>query len=628
MVSWKGLFSWDGRDRHHLHDEIQALLPTRRDDVPPSAIPAKEVTKVALRLKYQIEQVIPCELPEDRVEQAHSPIITQCVIDTAKEAGGKENSACVVYCLLVVKKWFKLQAVKELWDADLHNVRALACEIIAKHLIETEEDMDYLMEDVLLKRYSIVIDNEDTVPANAIERAVDLHALHVIGSSGYQKCIGYLWRGWLVQDDDDSARFVHYNNKGNTNYWVHCDPDRMRVPMYQNAVQVLVSVIYLALYTGAINTINPTGDVDVIEVLLYVFTFGFICDELAKLWKVGRYYIGFWNVFNSTLYAILTVSFVTRMIALAHPLDTKERRHYNELSYNFLAFSAPLFWGRLLLYLDNFRFFGAMLVVLKVMMRESAIFFILLFVICVGFLQAFIGLDQVDNNLTAVGFISKAMLNAIMTSPDFDGFENFGHPFGLILYYIYTFVIMVILLNILIALYNSAYEDITDNATDEYMALFAQKTMQFVRAPDENVFIAPFNLIELFFLILPLEWWMNSKTYARLNDHIMAFIYAPLLLFTAGLETRAAHRVKTNVKRGAEDDDVIEEWEQMESSIDFEGDGWAKKVESTKPNVEFDTATKEIIELREEVRALKDLVEMLVERKVNGNDKGNGKDDS
>lgn len=48
----------------------------------------------------------------------------------------------------------------------------------------------------------------------------------------------------------------------------------------------------------------------------------------------------------------------------------------------------------------------------------------------------------------------------------------------------------LVLLNILIALYNSAYEDITKNALDEYMALFTQKTMQFVRAPDENVFIA------------------------------------------------------------------------------------------------------------------------------------------
>jgi hypothetical protein len=402
------------------------VLPTRRDEIPPSPIPAKEVTKVALRLKYQIEEVIPCELPEERVEQAHSTIITTGVIATAKNAGGEENRACVVYCLLVVKKWFKQQAVLELWDADLHNVRALACEVIAKQIIETEEDMDYLMEDVLLKRYSISVDGEDTMPANAIERAVDLHALRVIGSSGYQKCISYLWRGWLVQDDEDPSRFINYLQKSNTSYWVHFDPDRMRVPMYQNTVQVIVSLLYLALYTGAINTINPTGDVDVVEILLYVFTLGFMCDEVSKFWKVGRFYIGFWNVFNSTLYALLAVSFVMRMIALANPLDSYDRGRYNELSYNFLAFSAPMFWGRLLLYLDSFRFFGAMLVVLKVMMRESAIFFMLLLVICVGFLQAFIGLDQVDNNLTAVGFVVKAMLNAIMTSPDFEGFENFG----------------------------------------------------------------------------------------------------------------------------------------------------------------------------------------------------------
>jgi hypothetical protein len=44
-------------------------------------------------------------------------------------------------------------------------------------------------------------------------------------------------------------------------------------------------------------------------------------------------------------------------------------------------------------------------------------------------------------------------------------------PFGLILYYIYTFLVMVILLNVLIALYSSAYSEITENATDEYLVL-------------------------------------------------------------------------------------------------------------------------------------------------------------
>lgn len=205
--------------------------------------------------------------------------------------------------------------------------------------IETEEDQEYLLQNVLLKRYSVLVDGEQTAPANVIERAVDLHALRVTGSSGYQKCVNYLWRGWLVQDENDPSQFVDYKKKDNTYYWTHVDPDRMRAPIYQNATQIIFSLIYLALYTGAINTVNPSGDLDIVEIILYIFTAGFICDEASKFWKVGRYYIGFWNVFNVILYALLTTSLITRIIALGHPLqdDDGKRGKFNELSYNFLG---------------------------------------------------------------------------------------------------------------------------------------------------------------------------------------------------------------------------------------------------------------------------------------------------
>jgi hypothetical protein len=188
-----------------------------------------------------------------------------------------------------------------------------------------------------LKRYSIIIDNEVTHPANVIERAVDLHALRVTGSSGYQKCVSYLWRGWLVQDDMDANRFVDYKKKDNINYWTHVHPDRMRAPVYQNATQIIVSLVYLALYTGAINTVNSTGDLDVVEIILYMFTFGFLCDEFSKVWKVGRNYLGFWNVFNLLLYGMLTTSLVIRVIALGHRVGEDKRAKFNELSYNFLG---------------------------------------------------------------------------------------------------------------------------------------------------------------------------------------------------------------------------------------------------------------------------------------------------
>jgi hypothetical protein len=348
------------------------------------------------------------------------------VLDTARQAGGEQYKACVVYCLLVVMNWFKKQSNAELWDADLHDVRAMAAEMMAKRMIEAEEDTGYLFEEMLLKRYSTLVDGEPTAPANAIEKAVDLHAVTVIGSSGYQKCINYLWRGWVVQDDEDPSRFVNYENKTNTSYWAHLDPDRMRVPRYQNWVQIAFSFIFLGLYTGAINTINPTGDLDVVEGLLYIFTVGFVCDEANKFWKVGRFYISFWNMFNSTLYTLLAVSFILRMVALGHPVDEDKRGRFNELSYDFLAFTAPMFWMRLLLYLDTFRFFGAMLVVLKVMMRESLIFFALLIVVMIGFFQAFLGMDLADDFAADSTFVIQAMLNAVMQSPEFEGFDNFA----------------------------------------------------------------------------------------------------------------------------------------------------------------------------------------------------------
>lgn len=309
--------------------------------------------------------------------------------------------------------------------------------------IEAEEDQTYLLQDVLLKRYSIYRNGEETEPANVIERAVDLHALNVIGSSGYQKCVKHLWRGWLCQDDKDPSNFIEYKDKTNESYWAHLNPDRMRAPVYQNAVQIFITLLYLVLYTQCVNTINKDGDLDVVEAILYVMTFGFICDEISKFWKIGRYYFSFWNAFNCTLYSLLAVSFVLRMIAIGHRGNDEQVTRFNQLGYNFFCFSAPMFWMRLLLYLDTFRFFGAMLVVLKVMMKESLIFFALLIIVVVGFLQAFIGMDDIDDNASVTTFILQAMANSVMQSPDFSGFENFSPPFGLILYYIFTFVVMV-----------------------------------------------------------------------------------------------------------------------------------------------------------------------------------------
>ncbi|KAH7241077.1 uncharacterized protein BKA55DRAFT_111837 [Fusarium redolens] len=613
---FKGLFS-DGTTsrREWLHEEERALLPSHRNQNIASATPPTEVMKVCLRLRHLIRECVPCELEESAITRSHSTVITNKVIQAAKEAGGQKYRSCVVYALLVNMRWFKREAILELWDADLHDLRAVACTVIAKQIIEGEEDPDYLLHHVLLRRYSFLIDQVPTAPTNVIEKAVDLHAVRVIGSSGYQKCIAYLWRGWLVQDEDDPSEFVDYKNKANTSLLVHMDPDRMRAPRYQNAAQLLFSIIYLALYTAAVNSANASGVLDGAEIALYIFTFAYVCDECLKYYKAGYHILGFWNVFNFVLYTFLTVSLVLRIIGLAYRDNDDVHRKYNELSYNLLSFVAPMFWSRLLLYFDSFRFFGAMLVVLKVMMKESLIFFALLIVVIIGFLQAFIGLDIADDNIMGdTWFIIESMLKAIMQSPEFDGFDDFGHPFGLILYYCFTFVVMIILLNILIALYNSAYEDIYENADDEYLALFAQKTMQFVRAPDENVYIAPFNLVEIVISGL-LEWWIPKSTYEFINDCVMATLYSPLLFVAAIFERRSARKIRHNRSRGEEDDDQVNEWEQFYEDLDMEAEGWAKTCEAVKPNVEDEPAVIEVRKLRAEMEELKAMLSQLTNSK-------------
>lgn len=128
--------------------------------------------------------------------------------------------------------------------------------------------------------------------------------------------------------------------------------------------------------------------------------------------------------------------------------------------------------------------------------------------------------------------------------------------------------------------------------------------MQFVRAPDENVYIAPFNLVEIVISAL-FEWWMPKKTYELINDWVMAILYSPLLVIAAIFETRTAYQIRRNRARGEEDDDVVEEWEEMTAEIDFESEGWSKTCDMARSNVEEDAATLEVRKLRDEVDELK-----------------------
>lgn len=94
---------------------------------------------------------------------------------------------------------------------------------------------------------------------------------------------------------------------------------------------------------------------------------------------------------------------------------------------------------------------------------------------------------------------------------------------------------VLFLTNILIALLNNAYSDLVADADDAFAAYFATKTIGLVRAPDQYVYPAPLNLLELF-LIAPFEFVTSKRVYQQINRVVQTVLIALPLLAIALFE--------------------------------------------------------------------------------------------
>lgn len=548
-----------------------------------------QVLRVALNLKKLIDEVVPTVFETKDITDAHSPVLNENVVKLAyRAAGGKGNGqegtlaykyrACLVFALLKVTGWYWDQAEYELADNELYSLRAVAAQRLAVLIIDdvaaatnaASVDDKYLFLGLLCHRYSIRINNEDSESISALELAVDMHSTIVIGSAGYQRCIKWLWRGWIVQSALDPHLYVLYEGVASPKLLAHFDPARIKTPAYQNILEIAFSICFLILYSIIVNfKLAEVTGIDIFEAFFYIFTVGLVFDEATKVYHVGWRYIGFWNVFNDIMYGIIIVSVTFRFLSLTHlgPL----RENYDEISFRVLSCAAPLMWTRLLLFLDAEQFVGAMIVVIKTMMKELILFFVLLAVVILGFLQGFLGLDALDGKSEATRRILVSLVNAVIGQSGISDVKNLVPPYALIMYYIYSFLLSVILMNILIALYSSAYASIVENATDESFALVAQKTLRYIRAPDTDLYVPPFNVIEV--CIYPSRYFMSKSAFKRLNHYIMTVIYFPILVYIAYDELSNARRVQYNRYKGVPDDanEVDTEWDLTDGFVDEHG---------------------------------------------------------
>ncbi|GHJ83748.1 hypothetical protein NliqN6_0150 [Naganishia liquefaciens] len=513
------------------------------------------MTKIVKRIRVMTYKLLPVEVEADALTDPTSSIITPKVIQAYSRCGG-DFAEAVPFCLLRAKATFLRDANRNPADYDENLCRSIACETLARRIVHNTR-VDRL-ESVMSTRYRYREEDGDiSSPVSALETAVDQDAIIFLSSSEAQHVINSLWRGDWVQDyqENDQIDYLPYNKQDSKSFWDHLNPHRLAVPRYQNMFSIVVWCFFLFIYSQAVQTPlenQPAQRLDPLEVVLYVLAFSFFIDGINRSWKALRLTtkplsaLNFWTFVNFTIHGLLLTALGFRIASLFLK-DDKYADQLHLKSYQFLSCVAPLIWMKLITVFDGFKIIGVMQIVVFRMLRDSAIFFILLAIMGAGFAQALFALDAADGSVNAGSLVWNGLLQALLGSPDFDTpSERFGYPFGLIIYYGWSILTIIILLNVLIALFGSSYSNVEENATDQYMAYYAYKTISMIRGPDTYVYPAPLNLVEI--VIAPLEYVLPHRAWDRLNIFLMGtFLFIPLTLialFESTLNTSTHQRFK------------------------------------------------------------------------------------
>lgn len=556
------------------------LLPTERAmasvDVPlPSP---KVVSALIARYRLLIDELIPDPITPDNIT-SRDGIVTPAV-ERAFAQGAGDWPHAAPYALIEASRDLRYLAGR-LGGSELADQRALVAEVLARRLAARGElawrlalkdrrgtaaaisagrvglpadspwEMDASHLSLTRKYQRLTADGEPTPPASTLEAGVDGNCLLFLASPEVQGCVQALWTGHLVKTYADSGetRILPYHETepflpSNANSWDlakfwarHFNPQRLGTPMYSYWISISLWLVFLVLYTLSMRAVK---EFDIWEASLWVFALGFLCEDVLRWFKLGGLdKVDFWVIVDILTDTLFAVSFICRVAGFSFPPGSHQQELWQLRAFQFLACLAPLIWFQLLRVADNVQFFGIVEVIIFAMLKQTAIFFVLLIITAVGFAQALYGLDMADGQQVPdlLGKLANSLTQSVLGDPDYDLVaEAFGYPFGRVLYYCLTFMTSLILSNILVAFFNSAYEDVVDQASAYARAYFAQKVVAMVRAPDEFVYLAPFNLIEALF-IAPFERCLPRAAYVRINAVVQSIVYCVPLAIIALYES-------------------------------------------------------------------------------------------
>lgn len=506
-------------------------------------VPTPEtLAKLIKRLRILTVTLLPLEVNRESINDPTSRIITPNVISAYTKAAGNLVEA-LPYCLLRARRHFMVEANRDPADYGENRGRAIACEVLARRIVH-DSPSDRIPV-IMSSRYRYRQHDGDIEFTSAIELAIDSHCTIFLSSSEAQDVIDALWRGDLVQtcSDGHNVDYVPAYDCGDLSFWSHWDPTRIGIPRYQNFIRIVIWLFFLLVYSQAVreplNRLDPLlSHLDFWEIALYFMAVTFLFEDLHSISKILRFAtwraFGFWHVVAVVTDVLLLTAFILRVSGLA--VHKEDRDQLFLRSFQVLSFVSPFIWMKLVTVFDGLKYVGTMQICVARMFRESGIFFGLLSILGIGFLQGLYALDAADGHIESSTVVMHVMMQSLLQAPNYDKFAD--SPAGITLYYLWNVVTALVLINVLISLFSSAYSDVVDDAEAEYLSFFATKTVSMIRAPDTYVYPAPFNIVEILF-IAPFESFLSSSNYAKLNRFFMTVLFFIPMMVIALYESRS-----------------------------------------------------------------------------------------
>ncbi|RKP06513.1 hypothetical protein THASP1DRAFT_31676, partial [Thamnocephalis sphaerospora] len=281
-----------------------------------------------------------------------------------------------------------------------------------------------------LREEGICEDDEDEGRASALEVAVLCDAKRLCASPAVQRVMDRVWRGDvvfyanLIDDDTGALNGGAFGGYGLTRARTAVNVrrgrprglrdllrvSRLRVPRYQNLLQVAVYIVFLAVYAEVLMTRSITFTSA--EVVLYVLTAGYALDEITQVYKSGvNFYAQYlWNPLDSIVLVNLLL-----FIGLRTRSYVRSESGWSSLAYGLLACNAVLLWPRLLVVFDRYRWAGRRMAMLRRVFRRATIAAIPIPFVLAGFTHAFYALS---NGRATIDEILWTLLRTATGSPE------------------------------------------------------------------------------------------------------------------------------------------------------------------------------------------------------------------